>query len=155
MNQTKLEDRFGWVRGSQVAAHYITRFNEETDADVAEGDGLPEGVLDRETDDRDKPAPVQCPNCEEWTPRHRDACLFCGAEFATEEVEEADVEATLQEEVALREKRDAFMADVVEDEEAPEKLDLAVKHGDVLSENPELVDLAKELRDELDTAMDG
>lgn len=154
IGQTDLENRFGWVRGSQVAAHYIARFSDSTDATVGEGDGLPEGILDRENDEREDPAPVQCPNCENWTPRHLTSCMFCGVKVDPEELEDADVKAILQKETAHREKRNEFMRHVAKDNIDPEKLEFAVRFGDFLSDNEEAVEAARELRNALDNTDD-
>lgn len=149
ISQTELENRFGWVRGSQVAAHYIARFSDETDANIAEGDGLPEGVIDRETDDREDPAPIRCSGCEKWTSRHYEQCMFCTAEIIPEEMEEADTTAPLREDVEYREKRDEFIRHVVQDDVDPEDLDVALRFGDLLDGNEEVVERAEELREAL------
>ena len=150
MSQTSLENRFGWVRGSQVAGHYIARFTEETDADVAVGDGLPEDLFERETDERDRPAPVRCPNCEDWTPRHMDQCLFCPTEFATDQAEEVSLDRLAREEERLREKRARFLRHFAEDEVTADELDVAVRFGELLDGNEEAIDAAEALRDVLE-----
>lgn len=73
MTQVDLENHFGWERGSKSAAHYITRFGGETGKHV----GMADGALDLGDDDPAPIAPVECFNCGEYTPRHRDTCLWC------------------------------------------------------------------------------
>jgi len=77
VTQRDLEYHFGWVRGSRVAAHYIAEFGEHSRKHIAKADGA-----DVEIDeDRDPIVPVVCDNCGEYSPRHRETCLFCPGEL--------------------------------------------------------------------------
>lgn len=74
INQVDLENHFGWERGSDAAAHYISRFAGATGKHVAAADGHP---VNLDAEGEAAIAPVKCLECGEYTPRHRDECLWC------------------------------------------------------------------------------
>lgn len=100
MNQVDLENHFGWKRGSDSAAHYISAFAGETGKHVAMADGHP---VDKDDKD-DAIAPVKCLDCGEYTPRHRDECLWCPT----------PVEASLGEQESLEHYTEDGDADLLE-----------------------------------------
>lgn len=73
MNQAHIEDRYGWVRGSRVAARYVSIFKEDSDREYAKLHGL-----DVEEDEPEDRSPLECPNCGQQTPRDKDMCVWCG-----------------------------------------------------------------------------
>lgn len=76
VTQRDLEYHFGWVPGSWVAAHYIAEFGSHSRKHIAKADGANVSF-----EEEDEPiVPVVCDSCGEWTPRHRDTCLWCPAE---------------------------------------------------------------------------
>jgi hypothetical protein len=136
INQVDLENHFGWERGSDSAAHYISAFAGETGKHVAMADGHP---ID---EDEEPPAiaPVKCLECGEYTPRHRDECIWCPT----------PVEASLGEQDELEhytEDADADLLEMVMDGKvAPDDLRAVKKLEDVIKREPEkLFDRADEL----------
>jgi len=76
VTQRDLEKHFGWVRSSRVAAHYIAVFESKSRKHIAKADGA-----DVDLDDEMEPIiPVWCESCNHQTPRHRETCLWCGAD---------------------------------------------------------------------------
>ena len=65
MKQTHLEDRMGWVRGSDAAARYVSLFNEDSEREFKKI----EGVEVPEEEKHDPTAPLECPRCSKETPR--------------------------------------------------------------------------------------
>jgi integrase len=86
VSQAHLEDHHGWSRGSDIAARYISVFQEANDREIARAHGVE--VTEDEPDDI---APVACPRCDKETPHDEPACVWCGqalSHTATEVVEE-------------------------------------------------------------------
>jgi len=84
VSQTALENRYGWVRGSDEAARYIAVFGEESEREIAMALGVDVG------DDEPKPmGPVTCTRCEQETPRDKDRCVWCGQPRSVEAAQEA------------------------------------------------------------------
>jgi integrase len=73
MSQAHLEDRMGWVRGSDAASRYVAVF-----ADQAEREFLSMEGVEVEEENDDVEAPEVCPRCDKETPRHEDVCVWCG-----------------------------------------------------------------------------
>jgi len=74
MSQAHLEDRMGWVRGSEAASRYISVFAEDAEREFARLEGV-------EVDEEDEPethAPYTCPRCDKETPRDEGVCVWCG-----------------------------------------------------------------------------
>jgi len=123
LSQSHLENRMGWVRGSRVAARYISVFDDEADDAFAELHGLD---VDRDST-TSGPAPIECPRCSRETPEDHDKCMWCGQAFSPDVVDPV-------EEV----NEDAF-----EDVRSVEDEDLADAIGDVrdlLNKYPFLAD---------------
>lgn len=85
VSQTALENRYGWVRGSDEAARYIAVFGEESEREIAMALGVDVG------DDEPEPmGPVTCTRCEQETPRDKDRCVWCGQPRSVEAAQEAE-----------------------------------------------------------------
>jgi len=85
VSQTALENRYGWVRGSDEAARYIAVFGEESEREIAMALGVDVG------DDEPEPVgPVQCTRCDQETPRDKDRCVWCGQPLSLEAANEAE-----------------------------------------------------------------
>lgn len=82
ITESTLRYIMGWTTDSDAPKHYLARFGEEANNQVARADGA--DIEDE--DDHEDPAPVQCPQCTQWTARHT-ACLWCEAEFVVKEIE--------------------------------------------------------------------
>lgn len=83
LNQATLEDHHGWVRGSDVAARYVSVFSEDADRQLAKAHGV-----EIEEDTPDQIAPLDCPRCSHKTPRENDFCAWCGKALRPEAEEE-------------------------------------------------------------------
>jgi integrase len=84
VSQTALENRYGWVRGSDEAARYIAVFGDESEREIAMALGVDVG------DDEPEPmGPVTCTRCEQETPRDKDRCVWCGQPRSVEAAKEA------------------------------------------------------------------
>ena len=93
VSQTALENRYGWVRGSDEAARYIAVFGEESEREIAMALGVDVG------EDRPEPmGPVVCTRCEQETPRDKDRCVWCGQPRSVKAAQEAEAkqQASLQ-----------------------------------------------------------
>lgn len=96
MSQAHIEDHHGWVRGSRVAARYVSIFAEDADRELARIHGL-----DVEADIPDSIAPKTCPRCERETPRDEPLCVWCGQALSPSAAAEvSDVHAELFDEAA-------------------------------------------------------
>ncbi len=73
VTQVDLENRYGWVRGSDEAARYIAVAGADSDRAAAKAVGM---AVD--TSDDTPVAPVSCPRCDRDTPRDKDTCQWCG-----------------------------------------------------------------------------
>jgi len=86
VSQNHLEDHHGWSRGSDIAARYVSVFQEANDREIARAHGV-----EVSEDDPEDLAPVVCPRCDKETPHDEPACVWCGQSLshaATEIVEE-------------------------------------------------------------------
>lgn len=72
MNQAHIEDHHGWVRGSDVAARYVSVFGEDADLELAKVHGV-----EVEEEEPDPIAPIECPRCGKDTPRDEEFCVWC------------------------------------------------------------------------------
>lgn len=79
-----IEDRQGRERGSDMAARYVARFGNDSEAQYAQLLGL---EVETETDEQN--ASVVCPRCDERTPEHEPLCVWCGQALSPEAAEEA------------------------------------------------------------------
>lgn len=137
INQVDLENHFGWERGSDAAAHYISAFAGETGKHIAAADGHP---VD-EANTRAEIAPIKCLECGEYTPRHRETCLWCPAPVEAS-VDEQD---TLHHISETETERD-LLGLVMDGEVKADDLRAIKKLKPVLQSNPEtLLDRTDEL----------
>jgi integrase len=134
-----LRTRFGWTHGSNAPAHYIAKFSDEANQQIADADGGSIEISEEWAD----PAPVQCASCDRWSPRHLDNCYWCGSEMEgkenhpdTSELERIRNKARVNEEAkaALRER----IGDI---DLSARSMELAIDVVEIMNENP---DLAKE-----------
>lgn len=72
MNQAHIEEHHGWVRGSRVAARYVSVFGDAAENELAQIHGL-----DVVEDESEPIGPVICPRCDKQTPRDREFCVWC------------------------------------------------------------------------------
>jgi len=89
VSQTALENRYGWVRGSDEAARYIAVFGEESEREIAMALGVDVG-----NDKPDPMGPVTCRRCEQETPRDKDRCVWCGQPRSVKAAQEAEAKQT-------------------------------------------------------------
>jgi hypothetical protein len=85
VSQAHIEDHHGWTRGSEVASRYVAVFGDANDREIAKAHGV-----DVEEDEPDPIGPVECPRCEEQTPRDRDFCIHCNQALDRETMELLD-----------------------------------------------------------------
>lgn len=155
VSQADLENHFGWIRGSNAAAHYVSRFGKATARHIAKADGV---VVEADVPDdsvtnsvsldtkADGPiAPVRCPNCNEWTPRHRETCLWCPSETTVDEAAQTTSDRVTPSKEA-REARTDFIKMVTNGELSTEDIETMEDVADAISEFPGLFDHIEELR---------
>jgi integrase len=123
LSQAHLEERMGWVRGSRVAARYVSVFDDEADDAFAELHGL---EVDRDGDETG-PRPLECPRCGRESPESEEKCMWCGQAFSP------DVEDPVRE-VNEEAFEDARNVDDPQTEEAVAEL------RDLLNRYPHLAD---------------
>lgn len=145
VSEEALRYRFGWTPKSSAPAHYKARFGTESEDQIARADGIEIELADEHED----PAPVRCPNCENWTPRHKEACLFCTVEIDIDAAED-NTSASLKEEQELREKTQRLLAKVAEGKISPETIETVENFTDVIDEEPDLVERAGMFLDTLE-----
>ncbi len=80
-SERALRHRFGWKPSSSAPAHYIARFSDKANQQIADIDGAPIEI----TEEYVEPSPFKCSSCERWSPRHLDNCFWCGSEMTGEE----------------------------------------------------------------------
>ncbi|ELY56494.1 integrase family protein [Natronococcus amylolyticus DSM 10524] len=96
LNQAHIEEHHGWVRGSKVAARYISVFAEESDRELARLHGI-----DVSDDEPDSIAPLECTRCGRETPRSEPLCVWCGQAMDPQAaVELDDVDGRVNESLA-------------------------------------------------------
>jgi len=125
VSQAHLEEHHGWTRGSDVAARYISVFDDANEREIARAHGL---EVDR--DEPEPVGPVVCPRCEQKTPREQDACVWCGQALSQAAVERAET----QRREAMAAVRD------VDDELADAIMTIESRLGDDVSIRSELLD---------------
>lgn len=127
LNQAHLEDRYGWVRGSDSASRYIQVFAEEADNELARMHGL--DVDERETEDI---GPIPCPRCGYEEKRDAHFCSRCGQAMRAEAAAEVgDAEEKVKE---------SYKETDPEDDDLQEKIDTL----DDLLDDPEVKEVLSE-----------
>lgn len=81
VSQNTLQTRFGWSHGSSAPAHYIARFSDEANQEIADIDGASIDI----SEEHAEPSPLECASCDQWSPRHLDTCFWCGSEIEGDE----------------------------------------------------------------------
>jgi integrase len=118
LNQAHIENQHGWVRGSKVAARYISVFGDDTDRELARLHGL-----DVSDDEPDSIAPLTCPRCDRETPRKESLCVRCGQAMSPE--------AAVEQNKVFDDFRDGLVSG------SPEKAGLLNGALDTIDEHPE------------------
>ena len=137
MNQAHIEDHHGWVRGSDVAAHYVSVFGEDADRELAKIHGA---EIDEE-DEPDPKAPIDCPRCGRETPREKDFCVWCSQATSHDAVEEIMAEE--------QDLRDAILKLIKEDPEVLDDIEKAQEAMTIFENRPDLLQDAKQFREAL------
>jgi hypothetical protein len=125
MNQAHIEDHHGWVRGSDVAARYVSVFGEDADRELSKIHGA-------EIDEDDGPPPHRSdglPGLRERDSREKDFCVWCGQATSHDAVEEIKAEE--------QDIRDAILKLIDED---PELLDDFEKAMTLFENRPDLLE---------------
>lgn len=122
MSQAHLEEHHGWVRGSDVAARYVTVFGDAADNELARIHGR-----DVDDEEADPVGPVECPRCGDLTPEELDYCIHCSQSL---DLETDDL---------LERLRDAFDERAIEADDPDHRADL-VNSRRRLEEHPEALD---------------
>lgn len=85
VSQKHLERHHGWVENSDEARRYINVFSEDTAREVARAHGVDVGE-----DEMAPIGPVECPRCQNETPRDKPQCMWCGQALSQEGVEKIE-----------------------------------------------------------------
>ncbi|ELZ12049.1 integrase family protein [Natrinema thermotolerans DSM 11552] len=122
LNQAHIEEHHGWVRGSKVAARYISVFSEDSDRELAKIHDI-----DVSESEPDSIAPLECTRCGRETPRDEPLCVWCGQAMdpqAAAELDEADErEAESLAELSPEKAQQVLeLADVLDDPEVRSSL---------------------------------
>jgi len=147
ISQADLETHFGWIRGSDSAAHYIARFSSKTGAKIA----AVEGHEHEEEAENPPITPVKCPECDRWTPRFREECLWCPTRFDPEDLAEADDVTEVEEAITrgeeFQEVRDGIIRMVSNGDLTADDIESAQDVEDAIRKYPDLLDQADTLWD--------
>jgi integrase len=90
VSEAELRKYFGWSYESNSPKHYIAKFRQDIDRNIALADGADVNIFE----EQQKVAPIECGACGRWTERYVTNCVCCGAEV-DEERHEAHVDATM------------------------------------------------------------
>lgn len=136
ITEQTLRTRFGWKHGSTAPAHYITKFSDEANQQIADADG---GSIEISEEGAD-PAPIKCSACESWSPRHLNNCYWCGADMEGEQkrpgVSELDrIKSTGQQ---VEKAKAALMKQVDDFELSGRSMELALRVVEVMEKNPNI-----------------
>lgn len=117
MSQAIIEDRHGWVCGSDAASRYVSVFSEASDRELARVHGI-----DVSDDEPAQITPLTCPRCEKETPREEPLCVWCGQAMrhdAVTELEKSDDDLSESLASLPREKAEQLLdvADALDDPE--------------------------------------
>lgn len=120
--------------------------------------GAAEGMeIDSEEFTPPEMAPVNCPQCGEYTPSHRDDCIWCPARFDPHEVEsvsEADGDEAIKRSDRFKDTRDDVVKMVTSGDLNAEDIQTAKDLERAIREFPDLLDEMDELRALLNSAED-
>ena len=90
VSEAELRKYFGWSYDSNSPKHYIAKFRQDIDRNIALADGANVDVFEQQQ----QVAPIECGACGQWTERYVTDCVHCGAEV-DDERHEAHVDATM------------------------------------------------------------
>ena len=134
MNQAHIEDHHGWVRGSDVAARYVSVFGEEADLELAKVHGV-----EVEEEEPEPIAPIECPRCGKDTPRDEAFCVWC-----KQAVDHGAIEKVKAEEQDLR---DAILNLIREDPALLDDIERAQDAMTIFENRPDLFEDAQQFRE--------
>ena len=136
MSQAHIEEHHGWIRGSDVAARYVSVFADDAERELARIHGK-----DVEEDEPDPIAPVECPRCGRDTPRDEEFCVWCEQAIEPGAVQELKMDERKVQRLVLGFAKDN--PGLLDDVEQREEL-MAV-----LQDNPEAQRRAEQFLEEL------
>lgn len=90
VSEAELRRFFGWCYDSNSPKHYVAKFRQDVDRNIALADGADVDIFEQQ----ERVAPIECNACGQWTERHIADCVRCGAEV-DEERHQAHVDATM------------------------------------------------------------
>lgn len=120
LNQAHLENRYGWVTGSDAASRYIKVFAEDADHELAKMHGL-----DVEEGETEHIGPIECPRCGYQEKREAHFCSRCGQAMRAEAAAE------------VRDMEEDVKLDLAETEPGDDKQD-KIETLDELLDDPEV-----------------
>ena len=96
LSQAHLENRYGWVTGSDAASRYIKVFAEDADHELAKMHGL-----DVDEGETEHIGPIECPRCGYEEKREAHFCSRCGQAMRAEAAAEVrDIEEDVKRDYA-------------------------------------------------------
>ena len=90
VSEAELRKYFGWSYDSNSPKHYIAKFRQDIDRNIALADGADVEIFEQQQ----RVAPIECSACGRWTERYVANCVCCGADV-DEERHQAHVDATM------------------------------------------------------------
>jgi hypothetical protein len=135
VSQNTLRTRFGWEAGSSAPAHYIARFSDEANQQIADIDGAPIQIAD----DYVEPSPVKCDSCGQWSPEHLDTCFWCGSKkTGGEQTGDSEIER-LRNEARINQAAKSNLKDrISEFDVSAQTMEVALNVVEAMDSNPEL-----------------
>ena len=127
VSEAELRKYFGWSYESNSPKHYIAKFRQDIDRNIAAADGANINVFEKQQ----KVAPIECDACGQWTERYVTDCVCCGAEV-DDERHEAHVDAT------MAGAETDLLSMILEGEVGPGDLRSVKKLWGVISDRPKL-----------------
>ena len=135
INGNTLRTRFGWEQGSSAPAHYITRFNDEANQQIANIDGSPIQI----SEEHAEPSPVNCSSCNRWSPQHLNACFWCGTKVSGDEPTADSELERLSNKAEINETAKSNLKERFSDlEVSGRSMELALDVVEAMESNPEL-----------------
>ena len=135
VSQTTLRTRFGWSHGSSAPAHYIARFSDEANQEIADIDGASIEI----SEEHAEPSPLKCSCCEQWSPRHLDTCFWCGSEIEGDEQSAESELDRLQNKAEINQAaKSSFREHLSEVDVGGHSVEIALEIVEAMEANPEL-----------------
>ena len=137
MTEAFINDRQGRSRQSSATQHYVARFGNDADDQYAR-------LHDKEVElVEDEPiGPLECPQCKRETPRHEDACVWCGQALDYETIERAREDQ--------KELRDAVFRIAQQNPDLLDDVQRARDLSTIFESNPGLYDDARKFIEAVD-----